>query len=288
MLGSGGAQRQLCSAPAEPPGSCLWGGQLDQWAQVMQFDLTDLLGGPGPRGSTHQSPHRPQAGKAGVSLPPPCLPGVCWGHRDRVRRQVAFSLASPSPPTSFVKARPHRHRGITKVSKPRNSRDPKGQSGHAPSSQTPQGHAHTFKSRLQPQSGPQLPFWPNLGPGEICPAARGGTQKGPPFFPLGWIVRGGPSLHGHWGLACPPLASRDGRINSRILEGGGFKKFLIPPALQPVDVTHKPFWTLGPFQGWLRLLPLGLLPTVLGASPLRLRMGEYQGCKGAYSQAKPR
>lgn len=45
-------------------------------------------------------------------------------------------------------------------------------------------------------------------------------------------------------------------------------------------MTHTPFWTLGPFQGWLRLLSLGLLPTVLGASPLRLRMGEYQGCKG--------
>ena len=45
---------------------------------------------------------------------------------------MAFSLASPSPPTSFVRVRPHRHCRITKMSKPQNSRDPKGWSRDLP------------------------------------------------------------------------------------------------------------------------------------------------------------
>ena len=46
-----------------------------------------------------------------------------------------------------------------------------------------------------------------------------------PIFPPGLECEGvvPPSAHGgHWGLACPLLASRDGGRNSRILEGGGF------------------------------------------------------------------
>lgn len=195
---------------------------MDQWTQVMQSDLTDLLGRPGPHGITHQSPHWPQAGKAGVSLPPPCLPGVCWGHGDRVRRQVAFSLASPSPPTSFVKAGLIVTVESQRCLNPEIPGTPRGGLDMPHPPRLPRAmptHSRESPATVRPSAAflAQPGSWRNLS---CC--QRGEPRKDPHFFPLGWIVRGGPSLHGHWGLACPPLASRDGGINNRILEGGGF------------------------------------------------------------------
>lgn len=196
---------------------------MDQCTQVMQCDLTDLLGGPGPRGSAHQPPHWPQAGKAGVALPLPCLPGVCWGHGDRVRRQVAFSLASPSPPTSFVRARPHHHCRITKMSKPQNSRDPEGRSRDLPHPpRLPRAmptHSRAESSHSQVLSCLSAPTWV-LEKSALLPE---GEPRKDPYFSPGLECEGvvPPSAHGgHWGLACPFLASRDSGRNSRILEGG--------------------------------------------------------------------
>lgn len=102
---------------------------------------------------------------------------------------MAFSLASPSPPTSFVRVRPHRHCRITKMSKPQNSRDPKGWSRDLPHPpRLPRAmptHSKAESSHSQVLSCLSGPTWV-LKKSALLPE---GEPKGPPFFPLGWSVR---------------------------------------------------------------------------------------------------
>lgn len=193
---------------------------MDQCTQVMQCcDLTDLLGGSwGHAGSAPPASPLASSWKSRRSLYRfPVSQGYVGDTGAGSGGRWLSALQAP-PPTSFVRARPHHHCRITKMSKPQNSRDPfEGRSRDLPpSSQTPQGHAHTFESRVQPQSGPQLPSAPTWVLRNLPLLPEGEPRKDPYFSPglecEGVVLS---SAHGgHWGLACPFLASRDSGRNS--------------------------------------------------------------------------
>lgn len=130
----------------------------------------------GPRWAPTRLPTNLELGKQGY-LPAPCLPGVCGGRRDRVRSQVAWSLKAPNPPTSFLKGGlliTVNHKGVQTLG----CQGPRGVVWTCPILPDSPGLCPHIREQPGPEPGPQLPFWPNLGPGEIRPAAGGGTQKG--------------------------------------------------------------------------------------------------------------
>lgn len=87
------------------------------------------------------------------------------------------ALQAPNPPTSFLKGGlliTVNHKGVQTLE----CHGPRGVVWTCPILPDSPGLCPHIRERPRPEPGPQLPFWPKLGPGEIRPAAGGGTQKG--------------------------------------------------------------------------------------------------------------
>lgn len=198
---------------------------MDQCTQVMQCDLTDLLGSPGPRGSAHQPPHWPQAGKAGVALPLPCLPGVCWGHGTGSGGRWLSALQAPPLPPALLERGPIITVESQRCLNPRIPGTPRGGPETCPILPDCPGPCPHIREQSPATVRSSAAFLPQLGSWRNLPCCQRGNPERTPIFPPGLECEGvvPPSAHGgHWGLACPLLASRDSGRNSRILEGGEF------------------------------------------------------------------
>ena len=168
VLSLGGVRRRCAVPRPERPGSfCGMGG----WTDGLRSCWVVL----GPGWAPTRLPTNLQLEKQRY-LPASCLPGVCGGHRDRGVRWLG-ALQAPNPPTSFLKGGlliTVNHKGVQTLE----CQGPRGVIWTCPILPDSPGPCPHIRERPRPEPGPQLPFWPNLGPGEICPAAGGGTQKG--------------------------------------------------------------------------------------------------------------